>query len=40
MLGTNVEPTIEKEKFIDEALLGGLEEYPFSSLCQIAKRIN
>jgi hypothetical protein len=33
------EPQIEEENFTDEAILGALEECPFSSLRQIAKRI-
>jgi hypothetical protein len=36
MLDTDVEPKIEEENFIDEAILGALEE--FSSLRQIAKK--
>jgi hypothetical protein len=39
MLDTDFEPKIEEEKFIDEAILRALEEYLFSSLRQIAKRI-
>jgi hypothetical protein len=33
------EPKIEEENFFGEAILGALEESPFSSLRQIAKRI-
>jgi hypothetical protein len=39
MLETDFEPKIEKENFIDEAILGLLEECPFSLLGQIAKTI-
>jgi hypothetical protein len=39
MFDTDFEPKIEEENFIDEAILGALEECPFSSLRQIAKRI-
>jgi hypothetical protein len=39
MLDTDLESKIEEENFIDEGILGALEEYPFSSLCQITKRI-
>jgi hypothetical protein len=39
MLDTDFEPKIEEENFIDEAILGALEKYPFSSLRQIAKRM-
>jgi hypothetical protein len=39
MLDTDFEPKIERENFIDEGILGALEEYPLSSLRQIAKRI-
>jgi hypothetical protein len=39
MLDTDFEPKIGKENSIDEVILGVLEEGPFSSLCQIAKRI-
>jgi hypothetical protein len=30
MLDTDFEPKIEEESFIDEAILGALEEYSFS----------
>jgi hypothetical protein len=39
MLDTDFEPKIEKNNFIDETILRVLEECPFSSLRQIAKRI-
>jgi hypothetical protein len=39
MLDPDVEPKIEAENFIDEAILGALEECPFSSLREVAKRI-
>jgi hypothetical protein len=39
MLDTDFEPKIEEENLIDEAILGALEECPFPSLRQIAKRI-
>jgi hypothetical protein len=39
MLDTGFAPKIEEENFIDEAILGALEECPFSSLRQIAKRM-
>jgi hypothetical protein len=39
MLNTDFEPKIEEENCIDEAILGVLEECPFSSLRQIAKKI-
>jgi hypothetical protein len=39
MLDTDFEPRIEEENLIDEAILGVLEECPFSSLRQIEKRI-
>jgi hypothetical protein len=39
MLDTDLESKIKEENFIDEGILGALEECPFSSLCQIAKRI-
>jgi hypothetical protein len=39
MLDTDFEPKIKKENFIDEAILGALEEFPLSSLRQIVKRI-
>jgi hypothetical protein len=39
MLDTDFEPKIEEENFIVEAILGALEEFPFSSLHQIAKII-
>jgi hypothetical protein len=39
MLDTDFEPKIEEEIFTDETILGILEECPFSSLRQIAKRI-
>jgi hypothetical protein len=39
MRDTDFEPKIEEENFIDEVILGALEECPFSSLSQIAKRI-
>jgi hypothetical protein len=39
MLDTDFESKIEEENFIDEAILGPLEERPLSSLGQIAKRI-
>jgi hypothetical protein len=35
----HVEPKTEEENFIDEAIFGALEEWPFSSFHQIAKRI-
>jgi hypothetical protein len=38
MLGTDFEPKTEEENFIDQAILGALEEYPFASLRQITKR--
>jgi hypothetical protein len=37
MLDTDFEPKIEEENFIDEIILGALEECLFSSLHQIAK---
>jgi hypothetical protein len=39
MLGTDFRPKIEEENFIDETILGALEECPFSSFRQIVKRI-
>jgi hypothetical protein len=39
MLNTDFEPKIKEEKFINGAIPGDLEEYPFSSLRQIVKRI-
>jgi hypothetical protein len=39
MIDMDFEPQIEKENCIDEILLGALEECPFPSLWQIAKRI-
>jgi hypothetical protein len=39
MLATDFGPKIEEENFINEAILGAFEEFPFSSLCQIVKRI-
>jgi hypothetical protein len=39
MLDTDFEPKIEEENFIDEAILRALQEYPFSSLRQIAEGI-
>jgi hypothetical protein len=39
MLDTDFEPKIEEENFIDDAIHGAVEECPFSSLCQIAKRM-
>jgi hypothetical protein len=39
MLDTDFQPKIEEENFIDEAILGALEECPFSSLYQISNRI-
>jgi hypothetical protein len=39
MLDTDFEPKIEKENFIGEAIIGALEECPFSSLREIIKRI-
>jgi hypothetical protein len=39
MFDTDFEPKIEEENSIDEAILEALEECPFSSLRQIAKRI-
>jgi hypothetical protein len=39
MLDTDLELKIEDENFIDEAILGALEECPFSSLNQVAKII-
>jgi hypothetical protein len=39
MLHTDFEPKIEEEDFVDEEILGALEECPFCSLRQIAKRI-
>jgi hypothetical protein len=39
MLHPDFERKIEEENFIDEAIFGALEEFPFSSLCQIAIRI-
>jgi hypothetical protein len=39
MLDTDFEPKIEEDNFIDEPIFGALEECPFSSLRQIAKRI-
>jgi hypothetical protein len=39
MLDTDFEPKIKEENFFDEAILGALEERPFASLRQIAKRI-
>jgi hypothetical protein len=39
MLDTDFEPKIEDENFIDEAILGALEECLFSLLRQIAKRV-
>jgi hypothetical protein len=39
MPDTDFEPEIEKENFIDEAILGLPEECPFSSPRKIAKRI-
>jgi hypothetical protein len=39
MLDADFEPKIEEEGFTDEAILGALEECPFSSLRQIAKRM-
>jgi hypothetical protein len=38
MLDADFEPKIEDENFIDEAIIGALEECPFASLRQIAKR--
>jgi hypothetical protein len=38
-LDTDSEPKIEEENFSDEAIIEALEEFPFSSLRQIAKRI-
>jgi hypothetical protein len=38
MLDRGLESKIEKENFIDEATIEALEEYPFSSLFQIARR--
>jgi hypothetical protein len=40
MLDLDFEPKIEKKIFIDEAILGAFEEWPSSSLRQIAKRIH
>jgi hypothetical protein len=37
MLDTDFEPKFSEENFRDEAILGAVEEHPFSSLCQIAK---
>jgi hypothetical protein len=37
MFDTDFEPKIEEDNFIDEAILEALEEFPFSSLRQIAK---
>jgi hypothetical protein len=39
MLDTDFEPKIEEEHLVDEAILGVLEECPFSSLRHIANRI-
>jgi hypothetical protein len=39
MLDIDFELRIEEENFIDEGILEALEEYPFSSLRQIAKRM-
>jgi hypothetical protein len=39
MLDTDFEPKIGEGNLIDEAILGGLEECPVSSLRQVAKRI-
>jgi hypothetical protein len=39
MLDTDFEPKIDEENFINETILGALEECPFSSLNQIVKRI-
>jgi hypothetical protein len=39
MLDTDFGPKIEEENFIDEIILAVLEEWPFSSLHQIAKRM-
>jgi hypothetical protein len=39
MLDTDFESKIEGENFIDERILGALGECPFSSLCQIVKRM-
>jgi hypothetical protein len=39
ILDTDFEPKIEGENVIDEPIFGVLEEFPFSSFRQIAKRI-
>jgi hypothetical protein len=39
MLDTDLEPKIQEENFIDEAILSALEKCPFSLLRQIGKRI-
>jgi hypothetical protein len=39
MFDTDFEPKIEEENFIDEAILGALEECLFTSLRQIVKRV-
>jgi hypothetical protein len=39
MFDTDFEPKIEEENFTNEAILEALDEYPLSSLRQIAKRI-
>jgi hypothetical protein len=39
ILDTDFDPKIEEEDFIDEAILGVLEEYPLSPLRHIARRI-
>jgi hypothetical protein len=39
MLDTDFQPKIEEENFIDETMLGTLEQCPFFPLRQIAKRI-
>jgi hypothetical protein len=38
MLDTDFESKSEEENLIDEAILGALEKYPFSSFCQTVKR--
>jgi hypothetical protein len=39
MLDTDFKPKIEKEKFVDEEILGALEKCCLSSLRQITKRM-